>query len=70
MRGATILRPAGRARPMHRAAQQLAAADPAGWRQIEACIGCQDAVEWGRRCPSRRAAELEAVGRQEQSECE
>jgi hypothetical protein len=44
-------------------AQQLAAADPAGVRQVGACAARQVAVEWGRRCPSRRAAELEAVGR-------
>jgi hypothetical protein len=46
-----------------RAAQPLAAADPAGVRRVGPCLACQAAVEWGYRCPSRRAAELEAVGR-------
>lgn len=45
------------------AAEQLAAGDPAGGREVGACLGRQDAREWGDRCLRRRAAELEAVGR-------
>jgi hypothetical protein len=43
-------------------AEQLAAADPAGVRKVGACLARQNAREWVRCCPSRRAASRQEHG--------
>src|SRR5271157_1241263 len=50
------------ARPNPLAAQQHAAADPAGLRKVRCSFACQNAREWVKRSLSRRAAEIEAIG--------
>jgi hypothetical protein len=45
------------------AAQQPAADDPAGVREVGACVACQDALQWVAKSPNGRAATCTERGR-------